>query len=117
MGYTMKIYVDGGCRGNGSRNAIGAAAAIQTMRWGRKYWVRTQRVETTIYQNATNQRAELSAIILGLLMALDRYHQLNRNPRLRLTIYSDSKYAVNCMTECWINGSTMDSSILEESKW
>jgi ribonuclease HI len=98
MVYIMKIYVDGGCRRNGSSNAIGAASAFHKLRWGRS-WYSTQRLGG--YRNATNQRAEITAIILGLKMVLARYKKLDLNPYLRVTIHSDSKYAVNCMND-WI---------------
>lgn len=99
MGYVIEIYVDGGCRRNGSSNAIAAAAAVRKERWGGRYWHRQRRL--TGYRNATNQRAEITAIILGLEMALDKYKELESNPRLNVTIHSDSKYAVNCMS-IWI---------------
>lgn len=91
--------MDGGCRRNGSGNAIAAAAAIRKERSGGRYWHRQRRLSS--YQNATNQRAEITAIILGLEMALEKYKELDSNPRLNVTIHSDSKYAVNCMN-VWI---------------
>ena len=61
MGYTMVFYVDGGCRNNGYSNAIGAAAAVQMLRGGgHRSWYRQ------IYDNPTNQRAEITAIIIAL---------------------------------------------------
>lgn len=33
---------------------------------------------------------------------LERYDALNGDPLLKVTIYSDSQYAVSCMTE-WIS--------------
>jgi ribonuclease HI len=99
MVYVIEIYVDGGCRRNGFSNAIAAAAAIRKERGGRRYWHRQRRLSG--HHNATNQRAELTAIILGLEMALEKYNELDTNPRLNVTIHSDSKYAVNCMN-AWI---------------
>jgi ribonuclease HI len=49
----------------------------------------------------TSQRAELEAIILALQKALEVYEGLGNEPVLDVTIYSDSRYAVNCMTK-WI---------------
>ena len=60
----MEFYVDGGCRGNGHPGAIGAAAAVRRFRNGAEH-VRTRQLETYCY-NATNQRAEILAIILAL---------------------------------------------------
>ncbi|KAK2812598.1 hypothetical protein FQN50_001242 [Emmonsiellopsis sp. PD_5] len=97
MVYRMEIHVDGGCRRNGYSDAIGAAAAVRELRWGSKYFSRTQRLS----YKPTNQRAEITAIILGIQMALDAYDELDSYPRLDVTIYSDSRYAVGCMTD-WV---------------
>ncbi|PYH29101.1 ribonuclease H-like protein [Aspergillus neoniger CBS 115656] len=78
MVYIMKIYVDGGCRANGQPGSIGAAAAA-----------------------VKSASAEITSIILGLRMALDKSDHLYSQPRLDVTIYSDSTYAVICM-EKWI---------------
>ncbi|PQE32176.1 ribonuclease H1 protein [Rutstroemia sp. NJR-2017a WRK4] len=103
MVYRMNIYVDGGCRGNGQPDAIGAAAAVFRYRGGRtQTW--TRQLPDGFYDPpATNQRAEITAIILALNIALDKYEQLDYCPKVDVTIYSDSKYVVNCMTE-WIYG-------------
>lgn len=98
MVYKMVIYVDGGCRGNGRPWAIGAAAAVVRRKWGRDaVWTKALSRHIT----PTNQRAEISAIILALQTALERYDDLDTCPRLSLKVYSDSKYAVGCMNE-WI---------------
>ncbi|KAJ5975813.1 ribonuclease H1 [Penicillium waksmanii] len=98
MVYIMKIYTDGGCRGNGRPGAIGAAAAVFETKYGvYKGW----KMSLASYPTPTNQRAEIQAIILALEKALQVYEDLNSNPWLDVTIYSDSRYAVNCMTE-WI---------------
>lgn len=89
MVYTMKIYVDGGCRRNGQQNPIGAAAVIMKTRYGTKYWSQVQRLPH--HEIHTNQPAEILAIIVGLKMALERYDELRSNPRLDLTIHSDSR--------------------------
>lgn len=96
MVYQIKIYVDGGCRRNGFSNAIAAASAVRENRWG-KSWYRTPRLSRQ--ENATNQRAEITAIIPGLEMALNRFDDLASNPTLDVTIYSDSRYAVDCLTD------------------
>lgn len=98
MVYTMEINVDGGCRGNGKPGSIGAAAAIFKLRFGR------QIVWTTSlprHPPPTSQRAEITAIILALEKALEKYAELHTNPWLDIKIYSDSRYAVGCMTE-WV---------------
>jgi ribonuclease HI len=99
MVYTMVIKVDGGCRGNGQQGAIGAAAAVILGRNGMalKTWTR----ELPNSPRATNQRAEISAIILALELALEKYDSLSNNVYIDVTIMSDSKYAVECMNT-WI---------------
>lgn len=98
MVYIMKIYTDGGCRGNGQPGAIGAAAAVFETKYGRHTaWTR----QLPSYPTPTNQRAEITAIILALEQALEKYRELDSNPWLDVKIYSDSRYAVDCMTK-WI---------------
>ncbi|KAH8598064.1 ribonuclease H-like domain-containing protein [Bisporella sp. PMI_857] len=97
MVYRAEIYVDGGCRNNGHSNAIGAAACVFELRWGRSCWTR----RLPAYPRATNQRAEITAIIMALEQAQETWRGLDRNPRLKVRIHSDSRYAIGCMTE-WI---------------
>jgi ribonuclease HI len=98
MVYTMEIYVDGGCRGNGQPGSIGAAAVVFKLRsGGHKAW-------TTVlprHPPPTNQRAEITAIILALEQALEKLAELHTNPSLDVKIYSDSRYAIGCMTN-WV---------------
>ena len=95
----MEFFVDGACRGNGQPGAIGAAAVVRRYRNGRELYL-TRRLNTDYY-NATNQRAEILAIILALEWAMEDYVNLNNSPRIDVTIHSDSKYAVNCMNQ-WL---------------
>jgi len=98
MVYTMEIYVDGGCRGNGQPGAIGAAAAVfQKKHGGYDAWTKS----LPSYPPPTNQRAEITAIILALEQALEKLEELDTNPYLDVKIYSDSRYAIGCMTN-WI---------------
>ncbi|KAE8383309.1 ribonuclease H-like domain-containing protein [Aspergillus bertholletiae] len=98
MVYIMEIYTDGGCRGNGRPGAIGAAAAVVVKRNGKSTsWTRS----LPRYPPPTNQRAEITAICLALELALEKFDQLDTNPQFDVTIYSDSKYAIGCMTT-WI---------------
>ncbi|TVY13489.1 Ribonuclease H [Lachnellula arida] len=104
MVFVMRIYVDGGCRGNGKPGSIGAASAVFKYRAGRKRAWTTDLPESPL---PTNQRAEITAIILALEQALLKYGRIQSNPRqgiprLDVKIYSDSKYAIGCMTE-WIS--------------
>ena len=107
----MEFYVDGACRGNGRQDAIGAAAAVRRYRNGDESY-RTRQLQTH-YHDATNQRAELLAIILALEWAIDDYESTDNSPRISVTIHSDSKYAVNCMTqwlEKWSNNGWTNSA-------
>jgi ribonuclease HI len=98
MVYIMEIYVDGGCRGNGRPDSIGAAAAMFKLRHGRyKGWTKL----LPRYPPPTNQRAEITAIILALEQAIEKCACMISDPWVDITIYSDSKYAIGCMTE-WI---------------
>ena len=67
----------------------------------RSYWTKTRRLDTDDY-NATNQRAEILAIILALEWALETYRSLDSHPNIDVTIHSDSAYAVKCMNT-WID--------------
>lgn len=98
MVYTMEIYVDGGCRGNGQPGSIGAAAAVFKLRSGKhQAWTKS----LPQYPPPTNQRAEITAIILALEQALEKLAELRTNPWLDVKIYSDSRYAIGCMTD-WV---------------
>lgn len=100
MVYIMEIYVDGGCRNNGRSNSVSAAAAVVERRWGKdKFYKKPLPQEP---YSPTNQRAEIAAIILALELGLEKYGQLHSDPYMDVTIHSDSKYAIGCMTE-WIH--------------
>ncbi|KAF1960767.1 ribonuclease H1 [Byssothecium circinans] len=101
MVYVMVFQVDGGCRRNGYSDAIGAAACSLKHRSG-SYTTWTRNLPTGTYNTLpTSQRAEITAIILALELALKKYDELDGNPYLDVTIKSDSRYAVGCMTD-WI---------------
>ena len=102
MVYTMVIQVDGGCRGNGQPGAYGAAAAVILGRKGRILKTWTRELPSYQYPLPTNQRAEISAIMLALQLALDKYNNLSNQPYMDVTIESDSRYAVECMNT-WIH--------------
>ena len=101
MVYIMRMYVDGGCRRNGYEDAIGAAACVIQKKWGRSSTWTRQLPNHYGSHTPTSQRAEITAIIQALEIALQEYRQLDGNPNLRLTIHTDSKYAHGCMTD-WI---------------
>ncbi|KAJ5464748.1 ribonuclease H-like domain-containing protein [Penicillium daleae] len=90
MVYPMEIYTDGGCRGNRRPGAIGAAAAVFKTKYG-KYRGRIRVLPS--YPPPTNQRAEITAIIVALEEALAKFRKLDTNPHLDVRVYSDSRYA------------------------
>lgn len=47
----------------------------------------------------TNQRAELTAIGIALKIVFQREKELTGTPWFDVEIYSDSRYAIGCMTE------------------
>lgn len=113
MVYIMKMSVDGACRNNGYYNATAAAACVIHNKWGRwKAWSR----RLPSYPQPTNQAAEITAIIIALEKAIEKYGNLSFGPFMKVTITTDSKYAYGCMTEWrfkwqsngWINAAGRD---------
>jgi len=101
MVYIMKIQVDGACRHNGRSIAIGGVGAVIVNRWGKTKGFSNHM--DNYYNTPTNQRAELTAIIFALEIALSKRQTLRTAPKVSIRIFSDSKYAVDSMTE-WIHG-------------
>lgn len=95
MNREMSIFCDGACRGNGQRGAVGG--------WAWAYWNGSARGEpvewaaarlaTPSGQAATNQRAELTALLEAL-----RWWSASQ-PTTPITIYTDSMYAINCTSK------------------
>ena len=87
---SASIYCDGACSGNGTVRAVGG--------WAWAYWPGAARGEPAAEcaaplarpPHATNQRAELTALLESLRFARD--HGMNAS----VTVYSDSQYAINC---------------------
>lgn len=96
MPYTMRMHVDGGCRRNGQASALGAAAALIIHRNGA---TTTRKRALPSSPLPTNQRAELTAIVLALELAYQKSLQLANAPYMKVTIVTDSKYAYGCMTD------------------
>lgn len=100
MALTAKIYVDGGCRGNGNPGSIGAASAWLIRRWGeRKVYVTNLPKRDKDGFVPTNQRAELIAIGNAFRLLDQQLREDNHIPQLDIEIFSDSRYAIGCMTE------------------
>ena len=88
------IFTDGACSGNGTARAVGG--------WAWAYWPGMARGEPTATRaaalrappHATNQRAELTAILESL-----RWASASGLGRAAVTIYSDSLYSINCASK------------------
>ncbi|CAG8959574.1 hypothetical protein HYFRA_00001476 [Hymenoscyphus fraxineus] len=111
----FNIRVDGGCRRNGSPNALGAAAAvfIYTNKDPEKFCE-----IITPNLRPTSQRAELRAMILALRIALEKYRRVETytyKPVLEISIRSDSQYAVHCLTD-WLNAWDRSGSVWRNSQ-
>jgi len=85
------IFCDGACSGNGTRNAVGG--------WAWAFWIGEAAGDPDCSDSAkleappiaTNQRAELKALLESLRWAA-------AHPEYSITIYTDSMYAINCTT-------------------
>lgn len=86
------IFCDGACPGNGKKGAYGG--------WAWAYWPGPAIGEPANYDarklrgDATNQRAELTALLEAILWARSAF------PGRTIHIYSDSQYSINC-TSVW----------------
>ncbi len=82
----IKIYTDGGCRGNQSTENIGAYAFV--IEEGENI------VESgESYDNTTNNIMELTAVLRALEQVEDK--------DAIVSVYSDSAYVVNCFRDKW----------------
>ena len=99
----MTFFVDGSCSGNGSALAKGGFGVV-----GLKY-------DNPIYffasgsQETTNNREELKAILhVFTKFGLDIKNQRVLSPEEYPIVYSDSRYAVNTLTEWMFNWAKND---------
>jgi ribonuclease HI len=85
----IKIYTDGGCRGNDSETdnigAIGIVLIYEAKGHIKEY--------SEAFENTTNNKMELIAVIKAL--------QMLKEP-CKVTIYSDSAYVVNAFEKGWL---------------
>ncbi|KAL8751232.1 MAG: hypothetical protein Q9184_006131 [Pyrenodesmia sp. 2 TL-2023] len=98
----MHISVDGACRSNGYHDAVAAAAIVVHLK-GRRLKIWSRRLPD--YPTPTNQAAELTAIIMALEQALEKYERCDTSPFMRVTITTDSKYALE---NGWLNSRGQD---------
>ena len=83
----VKIYTDGGARGNGTKDALGAIGVVLMDDNGNRKEVKKA------YLGTTNNIMELTAAVEGL--------KLLREP-CEVTLYSDSAYLVNAFNQRWV---------------
>ena len=87
----IHLYTDGGCRGNGKEGdnlgAIGGVLIFPEKNVKKEY--------KCAYENTTNNKMELLAVITGLKML--------KEP-CEVHIFSDSAYVVNAYLQNWIGG-------------
>lgn len=86
----MIISIDGACRRNGKPDCFSTGAAfVKSTELG---------MFVTEETNSTNQRGELSALIMGLHVGLI---ELRENPDETVYLISDSEYVVNGINKEW----------------
>ncbi|KAF7349180.1 Ribonuclease H1 [Mycena sanguinolenta] len=98
MPYQMDVWTDGACRGNGQPGAVAGAGAwfSKPVDGSRGWWRALPR-----YPIPTNQRAELTGVVLALELATKRRAQLDNDPFFILAIHTDSQYAIDCLSN-WV---------------
>lgn len=98
---TVYIFSDGGCRNNGKSNAKGGYSVYFTDDITHKDNDYTKFNKTKlITQNPTNNKAELSAILLALKIIEENKEFMEP---LNIEIISDSKYSIDCITKWIVN--------------
>lgn len=88
---TVVIFTDGGCRGNGKSDAIGAYGAVLQLIENNN--VVYEKEINKAFSNVTNNQMELMAVIEALNLL--KY-------RCNVTIYSDSKYVCDAISKQWV---------------
>lgn len=89
----VAIYTDGGCRGNGSKDNIGAYGIVMMYR-DMKGELHKKEVSCG-FKNVTNNQMELKAVVEAL--------KLLRIP-CKVSLYSDSKYVCDAINKKWLSG-------------
>lgn len=85
----VKIWTDGSARKNGQKGAFGSYAYIIVAPDGQEL------EEWGVEEGATNQQMELMGAIQALEIATKAF------PNVRIKLYSDSAYLVNCWKDHW----------------
>lgn len=96
----IELYTDGGCRGNGTReNPLAAIGIVLLIEDNKPIYF----YEKLGFNPNTNNIAEICAIIRGIDLIKENVNFKDENQKSDLTIYSDSAYTINGITN-WING-------------
>ena len=91
----IELYTDGGCRENGqSQNAPGGIGCVLLIPDKQPIYLK----EKLKFQPNTNNKAEIYAVIRGLDMLYKNYCFQTGFVKDKLTIYSDSAYMINGIT-------------------
>ena len=107
----VKIYTDGGCRGNGKEKSLGAWA----------YVILDDTYSTIIEENAqvegqcsTNIRAEMLAITEGL-KAVAMRTEIDEISKTNVEVHTDSKFFCDCINKGWLD-SWIDNNWIKKDK-
>lgn len=96
----IEIWTDGACRGNGvAENAISGIGIVLLIPDKEPIYT----YEKLYFKPNTNNKAEIYAIIQGINLLYSNYEIKNEFGVDTITIYSDSAYAINGITN-WIYG-------------
>ena len=96
----IDLYTDGGCRGNGKDINAPAGIGCVLLIPNQKPIYLTQKLK---FEPNTNNKAEIFAVIRGLDLLLKNFILENKFEKDTLTIYSDSNYTIQGITN-WIKG-------------
>lgn len=95
----VRIYTDGGCRGNGKENSLGAWA----------YVILNEDSSTIVEENAqvepncfTNIRAEMFAVTEGL-KAVAMRTEIDKMCETKVEVVTDSKFICDCINKGWVD--------------
>ena len=101
----IKLYCDGGCRGNGSSANVGGYGAYM------EYWIDDQLITSKEIKggerNTTNNQMELKAAIEGM--------KAIKNKTIKTIVYLDSKYVKEGLSG-WLTGWRMRNWKLASGK-
>lgn len=83
---TVELYTDGACKDNQNKENVGGYGGVLHYRGHEREYSGGER-------NSTNNIMELTAVIEGLKLIHDQ--------EVRVEVYTDSAYIVNCFKEKW----------------